>query len=68
MINPMQMILNQMMNSPQIKSNPMAQNVINMAKNGDVDGIEQFGRNIAKEKGIDFDKEFANFKNQFHIK
>jgi hypothetical protein len=68
MINPMQMILNQMINSPQIKSNPMAQNVINMAKNGDVDGIEQFGRNIAKEKGIDFDKEFANFKNQFHIK
>ena len=68
MINPMQMILNQMMNSPQIKSNPMAQNVINMAKNGDVNGIEQFGRNIAKEKGIDFDKEFANFKNQFHIK
>lgn len=68
MINPMQMILNQMINSPQIKSNPMAQNVINMAKNGDVNGIEQFGRNIAKEKGIDFDKEFANFKNQFHIK
>ena len=57
-----------MINSPQVKSNPMAQNVINMAKNGDVDGIEQFGRNIAKEKGIDFDKEFANFKNQFHIK
>lgn len=67
-MNPMQMILNQMINSPQVKSNPMAQNVINMAKNGDVDGIEQFGRNIAKEKGIDFDKEFANFKNQFHIK
>lgn len=67
-MNPLQMILNQMINSPQVKSNPMAQNVINMAKNGDVDGIEQFGRNIAKEKGIDFDKEFANFKNQFHIK
>lgn len=67
-MNPMQIILNQMINSPQVKSNPMAQNVINMAKNGDVDGIEQFGRNIAKEKGIDFDKEFANFKNQFHIK
>ncbi len=67
-MNPMQMILNQMINSPQVKSNPMAQNVINMAKNGDVDGIEQFGRNIAKERGIDFDKEFANFKNQFHIK
>lgn len=67
-MNPLQIILNQMINSPQVKSNPMAQNVINMAKNGDVDGIEQFGRNIAKEKGIDFDKEFANFKNQFHIK
>lgn len=65
MINPMQMILNQMMNSPQIKSNPMAQNVINMAKNGDVDGIEQFGRNIAKEKGIDFDKAFLEFKKNF---
>ena len=67
-MNPMQMIINKMMNSPQMQNNPMAKNILDMAKNGDIQGIEKFGRNIAKERGIDFDKAFENFKNQFHIK
>ena len=47
--------------------NPMARNIIYMAQKGDVEGIEQMGRNIAKEKGIDFDKAFSDFKKQFPI-
>ena len=43
-------------------------NMIDMAKSGDISGIEQIGRNIAKEKGIDFDKEFSKFKNQFPLR
>ena len=75
-INPMQLIqamknpqafMQQMMNNNQVMSNPMAKNIIDMAQKGDVAGIEQMGRNIAKEKGIDFDKAFSDFKKQFPI-
>lgn len=62
--NPQQMVM-KMMNNPQMANNPMAKNMLNMAKNGDLQGIEQMGRNIAKERGIDFDKAFNDFKNQF---
>ena len=63
--NPQQMVM-KMMNNPQMTNNPIAQNILNMAKNGDLQGIEEMGRNIAKERGIDFDKAFNDFKNQFH--
>lgn len=65
--NPQQIVM-QMMNNPQIANNPMAKNMIQMAKNGNLQGIEEMGRNIAKEKGIDFDKAFSDFKSQFNPK
>lgn len=78
MMNPMQLMqmfkggnpqqfIQQIMGNNRIMQNPMAKNVLNMAQNGDMKGIEQLGRNVAKEKGIDFDKAFADFKNQFHV-
>jgi hypothetical protein len=36
-----------------------------MAKSGRTTEIEAFARNVAKEKGIDFDKEFSKFKKQY---
>lgn len=39
--------------------------LIGMAKNNNTNGIEQFARNLMKEKGRDFDKEFTTFMNQF---
>lgn len=44
-------------------SNPILNNVITMAKNGDNEGVENFARNICKQKGINFDTEFTKFKN-----
>lgn len=73
-INPMQMLrgmgsprqfIQNMMGNSQIMSNPMAKNIMGMAQKGDFAGVEQLGRNIAKEKGIDFDQAFAQFRNQF---
>ena len=46
-------------------NNPIINNLITMAQNGDTQGVENFARNIMKEKGRDFDKEFYNFKNNF---
>ena len=66
MKNPQEFMKN-IMNNNEIMQNPIAKNIIDMAQKGDVAGIEQMGRNIAKEKGIDFDKAFSDFKKQFPI-
>lgn len=76
-MNPMQMLqmLMKKGNNPQqmveqmIQSmggdNLMLGNLIQMAKNGNTQNIEQFARNICKSKGIDFDKEFSSFMSNF---
>ena len=65
--NPQQFIQSMIGNS-QIMQNPIAKNTIEMAQKGDMDGIEQMARNLCKEKGIDFDKAFSDFKNQFPLR
>lgn len=57
--NPQQIVMNLI----QQENNPMLNNLISMGQQGDVKGLEMVARNIAKEKGIDFDKEFSNFRN-----
>lgn len=44
-------------------NNPILGNLINMAERGDNQGVENFARNMLKERGMDFDKEFSIFKN-----
>ena len=73
--NPMQ-IINMMKNkSPHEiiisiigNQNPIINNLMKLAKSGNKSEIEDIARNMCKEKGIDFDKEFPsfmeNFKNQ----
>lgn len=46
-------------------SNPIAKNLLDLARKGDSAQIEQIARNMAKEKGIDYDSEFNNFKQMF---
>lgn len=46
-------------------NNPIFTNLIDMAEKGDNEGLENFARNILKEKGLDFDKEFSEFKQNF---
>lgn len=55
-----QSIISSMVNG---NSNPMLQNVLNMAKKGDKQGVEDFARNLFKEQGRDFDKEYQDFIN-----
>mgnify|MGYP001862913932 FL=1 len=47
------------------RNNPMMANLIKMANAGDTDGVEKVARNMFKEKGRDFDKEFSEFKSKF---
>lgn len=60
-LSPKQVVLNMIGNN----TNPMMQNLVEMAKNNDTKGIEDFARNYCKENGKDFDKEIANFQKMF---
>lgn len=62
--NPQQL----MMSFLQQQNNPMANNLLQMAQNGNISGIEQIARNMCSQKGLDFDKEFNSFKQQLGIK
>lgn len=46
-------------------NNPILNNVINMAQNGNTKGVETFARNICKQRGLDFDTEFNKFRETF---
>lgn len=61
--NPQQLLMNILETGAQ--SNPVYANLLSMAREGRTSEIEAFARNVAKEKGIDFDKEFAKFKKQY---
>ena len=49
----------------QNRSNPMINNLINMAKNGNSKEVENFARNAFKDQGRDFDTEFSQFMKNF---
>ena len=59
--NPQQVAMQMLGNN----SNPMILNLVKMAQSGNSEGIETFARNIYKERGMDFDKEFAEFMKNF---
>lgn len=48
-----------------VKGNPVVSNLMSMAQNGKDQDLENFARNMFKDKGRDFDKEFAEFKKNF---
>lgn len=60
--NPRDLLINFM---TQNNTNPMINNLINMAQKGDSKGVENFARNLFKEQGRDFDKEFSDFMKNF---
>lgn len=59
--NPQQLVLNIL--QQQGKKNPILNNAMNLANQGDTAALEMVARNLAQQRGLDFDKEFANFKN-----
>ena len=63
--NPSQMVM--MMLENQSANNPILGNLLQLAKRNDSKGIEQFARNMMKEKGLDFDTEFNNFRKTYNL-
>ena len=58
--NPQQMVMSMLEQSTQ--SNPIAKNIYSLARQGNYAEIEQIARNMTRERGLDFDKEFNSFK------
>ena len=56
-------IVANMVNEAASQGNPIMQNLANLIKEGKTDEIENVVRNIAKERGVDYDKEFKAFRN-----
>lgn len=58
--NPQQLMLSVLQS--QAGNNPMMNNLLNLAKNGQTTQIEQIARNLYTSQGLDFDKEFQAFR------
>ena len=50
----------------QQNNNPILQNANILAQNGDMKALEQLARNLSQQRGVDFDKEFNNFRSYFN--
>ena len=62
--NPQQLLMNILQQNR--NNNPILQNAMNLAQNGNTAALEMIARNLAQQRGLDFDKEFANFKQNFN--
>ena len=60
--NPQQLVMNIL--QQQSQNNPILNNAMNLAQGGNTSALEMLARNLAAQRGLDFDKEFANFKSQ----
>lgn len=56
--NPQEFVLNTLGTN----TSPMIKNLVEMAKKGDKQGVENVARNYFKEQGQDFDQIMSNFK------
>ena len=63
--NPQQLMLGIL--QQQAPTNPIYNNLLTMARENRTADIENFARNLAKEQGIDFDKEFKAFRQYYGL-
>ena len=64
--NPQQLMLQIMKNS--MSYNPFGANLYKLAQEGNTLEIERIARNLARERGIDYDKEFPAFVQKLGLK
>ncbi len=61
--NPQQLVMNFLQQNG--NNNPILQNVNSLAQGGNIAGLQQIARNLAQQKGLDFEQSFSDFKNLF---
>ena len=60
-------IVANMVNEAAQQGNPIMANLANLIQEGKTNEIEKVVRNIAKERGMDYDKEFKAFRQTFKL-
>ena len=63
--NPQQIVMSILEGN--LKETPMGANLLELAKNKNTPEIEKIARNLYEQRGLDFDKEFSAFKQQFGL-
>lgn len=63
--NPQQLMLQML--QQKMGNTPMGQNLMQLAQNNDVNGIEQVARNLCAARGLNFDQEFSQFKQRLGL-
>lgn len=64
--NPQQLMMSVLEN--QMGNTPMGANLLNLARNNQTSEIEKIARNIMRQRGLDYDKEFNAFKQMLGFK
>lgn len=67
-MNPMQMIMNKIMSSPQMQNNPMTKNALEMYRNGDTKGLQNMAENLCRENGTTTEDVKNKIMQQFGMK
>lgn len=63
--NPQQLVMGML--QQRASGNPIFANLLSLAQNGNTAEIENVVRNLARERGIDFDTEFNSFRQMFGL-
>ena len=50
-----------------MRGSPMGDNLIKLAREGNTAEIEKIARNLCRERGVDFDQEFMNFRRMLGV-
>ena len=58
--NPEQLMISYL--EGQLKGTPLGENLVTLAKNNNTAEIEKIARNICEPRGLNYDKEFNDFK------
>lgn len=58
--NPEQLMISYL--ESQLKGTPLGENLVTLAKNNNTAEIEKIARNICEQRGLNYDKEFNDFK------
>ena len=68
MMNPMEIMLQRMMNSPQVQNNPLARNAMEMYKNGNSKGLQEMAENLCRENGTSIEEMKKSIMQRFSLR
>lgn len=63
-LNPQQLLMS-IIQQPGNSNSPLVQNAYNLAKKNDISGLEMIARNVANQRGLNYEESFAQFLNYF---